>query len=397
VFDSKASRRSFTAVVLFWALLPAFAEAQTDADDVVETERADAEVEETSVAWTGALSVAGNVNVTSNSDVVGQNDGLFEVFGLGISGDATYADRPDELRLELTINETFARTPSIGEFVKNTDSLQAEGIYNRFLADWGGLFGLAGVETTIFQNFNVTGSPTNYRILRQDGSESTRGPSTRFQLSDPFKPTSLNQSVGLFANPYESTPITVRTRLGLGARETLAEDVLVVDDDPDTSELDARELESVFQGGVEAFLGASGEFPEQQFTYEFGATTLLPVLNDDPENRSATDLIRYGVSASLTFSAFDWLSASYNLDVTRNPQLIEATQIQNNVLLSIKYTLIEQTEEAEDEPTPKEKLEDARNRIETLEQRIQEIESESTAPEETDGESSSESDQRPDQ
>lgn len=346
---------------------------QTDEAVVDDPEKVRAEADEEERNWEGVLTIGGNVNITSNQDVVGQNDGLYEVLGLTVNGETTYSNRPDEFRGTLDINETYARTPSIGEFVKNTDSVDAEGIYNRYFLPWSGGFGRLAVETTIFENYNVTGSPRAYRIVRPDGSEATRSAVRRFRLSDPFKPTSLNQSVGAFAHPYESTPFTFRARLGFGARETFSSGVLVTDDDSETSELDVRELESVYQGGLQAFLGADGTFPSQNLTYEVGATTLLPVLNNDRQDRSAVELTRVGVAAGLTFGAFEWLSSSYRLEVTRDPQLIDETQIQHNVLLTLKYDVITRRDE-DTGPTTEEKLDEAQNRIKSLEERIQQLE-----------------------
>jgi len=364
-------------------------QAQTDETVVDDQEKVRAGAETSERRWEGALTVGGNANLTSNRDVVGQNDGLYTVLGLSINGETTYQNRPDEFRGLLTVNETYTRTPDIGEFVKNTDSVDAEGVYNRYLLPWSGGFGRLAVETTIFDNYNVTGSPRAYRIVRLDGSESTRSPVRRFQLSDPFQPTSLNQSAGVFANPYESTPFTLRSRLGLGARETFATGVLVVDDDPETSELDVRELESVYQAGLQAFLGASGAFPSRNLTYEAGITGLLPVFNNDRQERSALELTRIGVAAGLTFGAFEWLSSSYRLEVTRDPQLIDAIQVQHNVLLTLKYDLISRRDETS-EPTAEEKLDEAQKRIESLEERIQELEanreSDDGEPDEENGE-----------
>lgn len=386
----ESPRLWLATVLLAVAAIPIPTRAQSDPVQADKAEKVKAEPDGPPSDWTGSLSIGGNANVTSNEDVVGQTDGLYQVYGLTVSGETTYRNRADGFRGQLLINETFAQTPSIGQFVKNTDSVDVEGIYNRYLLSWSGLFGRLGVQSTIFENFSVTGSPRAYRIARPDGSVSTRSATTRFQLSDAFRPTSLNQSIGLFASPYESTEFNLRTRLGVGARETFARGVLVVDDDEETSELDVRELESVYQGGVQAFVGANGSFPERNLTYEAGATGLLPILNNDPEDRSAVDLTRVGVTAGLTFAAFDWLSTSYNLEVTRDLQLVDATQVQHNVLLTLKYDLISE-QPSDDEPTADEKLEEAQDRIKTLEERIQQMEAddgESNESEQSDDSSS---------
>lgn len=351
---------SFLACLSVAAGTPAAAQAQDDPPPDDES------------GWERSLSLGANLNVTSNQNVVGQTDGESALAGLNSAGYATYTNKPHELRMTGSLVESFARTPTVDEFVKNTDLLSLEGIYNYFFLPWSGAFGRLGVDTSLFENYHVAGEPTTYAITDRDGTERTLSQVDRFQTANPFRPTSLSESVGAFAEQTDIEEFQFRSRLGLGARQTFARGVYVVADDEETPEIEVEELSHVFQGGVEGFLGVSGTFTEQRLSYDAGLTGLLPVLNNDAADRPSTELFRLAFTAGLTFNAFEWLSANYNVDITRDPQLIDETQIQNNVLLTLKYDLIANPDD--EGPTTEEQLDEARNRIETLEGRIQEME-----------------------
>ncbi|MFB6375503.1 MAG: hypothetical protein ABEN55_20835 [Bradymonadaceae bacterium] len=274
----------------------------------------------------------------------------------------------------LTINEGFARTPSLDQFVKNTDTLAAETLYQYYFLPWSGIFGESTVETTVFTTNNVTAEPSNYLVTRADGTEQTFSNTTQLQLGGPLEPTAFSESAGFFVKPVRETPFTLMVRTGIGARETFADGVLAVKDNPETDPIEVSELSNVYQGGLEAFVGAEGAFPERKISYKIGAHGLLPVINNDDENRSSVQLFRYGVNGEVTFDAFDWLSISYNAKVLRDPQLIEETQVQNNLLLNVKYSIIEprEPEKKAEEPSAEEKLEKMRQRVEELEKQVEE-------------------------
>jgi len=146
--------------------------------------------------------------------------------------------------------------------------------------------------------------------------------------------------VGAFANPYTTDPFTIETRVGFGGLHTLAEGQLVVSDDAATSDIEVKELYSFDQAAVELGVALFGQFVENKITYRVGADVAFPVVArpEDPELTLA-ELINVELNATLSFKLLSWLSLDYTFKALRRPQMVDAFQIQNNLLLTISYTL----------------------------------------------------------
>ncbi len=102
---------------------------------------------------------------------------------------------------------------------------------------------------------------------------------------------------------------------------------------------------------------------------------LLPLVNNDPDRRSAVSLTRVGFEGSLTFNVYSWMGLVYNLRVTRDPQLFswgeEKVEVQNTLLLTFQLTLVKKAENPK-EPTPEElALKAAQDRADAAEKRAQ--------------------------
>lgn len=387
-------RSSSTALVVACALIgslaaatTAHAQSDTELVDKASGEQSEAEI----IGWNGELAVGGNANLTSNSQVVGETDGFAALLGLNFTGHLDYVSGPHEWENTLQLSESFARTPSIDRFVKNNDSLDLESLYQYFFVPWAGTFGQATFETSLFTTNNVTGSPRDYEVTRNDGTTDTFDQLEAFELTGPLTPSSLSETIGLFVKPVRETPFTLSIRGGIGARETFAENALVVSESPSSGPIPVESLRNIYQGGAEAFVGAKGKLPDRNISYELGANGFLPLINNSVDDRTPTELFRYGLNGNVSFHALEWMSISYNARVLRDPQLIDRTQVQNNVLLNFSYSLIEPREpdDENEEPT---KLEKARQRAAEAERRVEELEEklEETDSEETDGDRESE-------
>lgn len=333
--------------------------------------------------WDGTLQASANVNLVSNDNVVGQTDGLSTIVGLGFVGGLDYIYRKHEIRNTLKLTEAFARTPVLPQFVKSDDVLDIESLYNYFLLSWFGVFGRVNFDTAIFKSEQITATPTNYSISDGRGGPVELRTTERLPLADSLQPLTLSESLGIFAEPVQSTPFNLSARLGLGLRETWAQGVYVIKDDNTTDALievvDITNPDSgltIFQGGVEGFLGVAGALREKRITYDLGATVLIPFINNDPQDRSASELTRIGVAGAINLAIVEWASLSYKLRVIRDPQLLDGVQVQNNLLLTFNYTFIERTEpEAPPEPSADEKAaEEAAKRAEEAEKRAAEAE-----------------------
>ncbi|MGE0551646.1 MAG: hypothetical protein AB7O24_21300 [Kofleriaceae bacterium] len=325
-------------------------------------------------SWNPTLAGTATVNMVSNQSVVGQVDGFSTLFGLGLSAGLDYIRPKHVLRNTLSIAESFARTPVIDEFVKTNDVIQFESLYNYFLIKRAGLFGRFSLQTSAFAAEDVRGEITSWvQKPRNDGDMPTLLNQSVFRqrLADPFKPLTINESVGVFAEPVQWESFQLSLRLGLGGRHTFASDVFLIDDDKATTEVEVLRLSDVHQLGVEAFAGAIGKLSKGKLTYRVGASALLPFVNNDEFERSASKLTRLGLEGALTFNVYEWMSVVYSLNVIRDPQLFpagdELTQIQNNLLLTFKYTFIER-KAPKPEPTKEEQeLMDAKARAEAAE------------------------------
>ena len=317
------------------------------------------------------LASSASVSLVSNHDVVGEVDGFSSLLSLGVTGGLAYVNGAHLWQNTLTANESWARTPALEQFVKNNDSLQYESLYSYFLLEWFGPFARFNLETSLFDTQLVTAEAKDYEIDRTDGTTDTLTGVREVALASSFEPLTLDQSVGLFAEAVRSTPITWKVRIGAGARETFADGVLAVRDDDSTDVVELVELADVYQGGLEAFTGVEGKLGGGKFTYRAGASALVPFLNNDPEDRTAIELLRWGLHAGLEMGIVEWLSLNYKLNVLKDPQLLDVAQVQNNLLLTFNYTLIEPDEGPQ--PTPAEKVKSLRKEAEEAEAKAAEL------------------------
>lgn len=346
----------FTSGLLAGATAQAQVDKSKDVTQFVTAEQVKAKKKEERLDAT--MSTAASVSLTQNEDVVGEIDGFSTLFSLGVTGGLEYYNGPHLWQNTLTVNESWARTPSLERFVKSNDQLDYESLYNYFLLDWFGPFARFNLETSVFDTTIVTAEPKNYVITNLDGTTESRNGVTEVELSESLEPLTLNQSIGVFAEPIRNDTLTWKVRLGAGARETFAKGVLANKDDDATEAIELIVLDDVYQGGLEGFTGVEGKLGSGKFTYRAGASALIPFLNNDDQDRDALELARWGLHAGLEMAVVEWLGVNYKLNVLKDPQLLDATQVQNNLLLTFKYTLIEADKAPE--PTPTEKVKQMR-------------------------------------
>lgn len=320
--------------------------------------------------WDGTLSLSATFNVVSNRSVVGQAEGESFLGGGALKGGLDYVAGPHEWRNTLLLQQSWAKTEAIDEWLKNNDALEIESLYYHYLLDWAGAFGRLNLQTSIFAAEQVTAEPATY--VDPEGNPVT---TDRLALADAFEPLTINESVGAFFAPVRSTPLNVRLRLGVGGRHTLASGVAVLasEANPDGS-VPYTVLSDVHQGGVELFGGVDGVLMAKRLTYQAGVSVLVPVINNDPLERGAGELTRIGAVAGLTTSVFDWLSLNYEFKAINDPQLLDEWQIQNSLLLSFNYTLIERDRTAAPVDPMVQKLAEAEARAAAAEERARKAE-----------------------
>lgn len=323
----------------------AFAQAEIVPEAPLETASAEKDVE----GWNPSLSGNATLNFVSNSNVVGQVEGLSILVGLGLTGGIDYVNGPHLWRNTLSINESFARTPVVDEFLKTNDVVDLESMYNYFFLDWVGAFARLNFNTSLFSAEIVTAEDANYTLTSADTTTTEARTTSRLTVSDPFNPFTISESIGVFAEPYATDPLAISLRLGIGGRHTFAENSFINADNADTEDvIELQELSDVQQAGLELFAGASGKMQDGRLTYGLGVSALLPFINNDTFERSATELLRVGVKGNVSVTVFEWMALVYNLNITSDPQLFpqdeELVQIQNSLLLNLQYTFVDRKE-----------------------------------------------------
>ena len=346
------------------------------------------------VGWNPSLAVSSTVNLVNNTNVVGQVEGTSALFGLGMAGGADYVNGRNVWRTTLSINEGFAKTPVVDDFVKTNDELALETSYNYFLARKLGLFTRAKGATALFPARAITADPVTYTLRPADPDEmETTETSDDLKVASAFKPFNLDYSTGVFAQPLSGDALTLRVRAGFGGRHTFADGVFVNNDDAATMNVELQELANVHQAGVELFAGLVGKAKKNRLSYTAGASVLLPFVNNDKFDRSASSLTRVAFEATAQVAVFDWMNLVYKGSLVIDPQLFpaddELTQVQNSFLLSFQYTLIDRKKglkELEKEAAKKREKEEkaeALRRAKEAEERAKRLEEELKRAKET--------------
>lgn len=288
--------------------------------------------------WYHRVAVAAGLSFSTSNRVVGQEDGATTTVSLNVGYNADLIRGQHELRNTLSITESITRTPLIDEFVKSGDELFEEAIYYYRLprSPWLGPFARVSLRTSLFKGFDVPAATTDYLVTRNDGTTVERRDRNRLQLTRNFGPTTLKQSLGLFARPSDDAAWSVDIRFGMGARETFAAGNFVVDDDDATPEVDVRELRDFSQAGAEGAFGLSGATPSGDVTYGVTFEMLLPFYDSvDDSDLNAWEATNYEAGANLAFVISDWVNVGYQFGALREPQLLADWQVTNQLLLTI--------------------------------------------------------------
>ena len=114
--------------------------------------------------WDPALSLGATVAITTNSSVVGQQDGSSWTFGLNLLGRLDFLEDIHDWRNTLKINEVLTRTPALDEWIKTADQLYFESVYYLKLAEHFGPFVSFKLEAPLFKGKDVRGANVDYTL-----------------------------------------------------------------------------------------------------------------------------------------------------------------------------------------------------------------------------------------
>jgi hypothetical protein len=315
-------------------------------------------------------------SLTNTDKVVGQPDGLTLNFGVKIDSHVDVFEDAHEWRNSLLLTAGMTKTPILPELVKTTDALAFETIYLYHLRPWFGPFARVRLDTPMFAGTDIRPTPTNYKINRADGTQTqTCDPASdvpcttqKLPLTDAFQPLTLKESLGMFAQPYKSTKLTIEGRVGLGAQEIFANKQFAVADIPDDATncpaagdptqkslipcVEVNELSDVMQLGLEANLEAWGTLYDDKIAYKVFGGIMAPFTHGTlPPNYlkpvaegglGGKDEIGYltnvDVGVNISLKIVEWASLAYEFKAVRVPQLLPDTfQVRNTLLFTMGF------------------------------------------------------------
>ncbi|MEO8845484.1 MAG: hypothetical protein ABI591_24510 [Kofleriaceae bacterium] len=328
--------------------------------------------------WNPFFGLTSTLNMVSNSNVIGQVDGVSTLFGLGLLGGADYIDGKHLLQTTLSADESFSHTPVVDRFVKSNDIVKLEGLYSYFIQEHYGAYGRLSFASSLFPSNDIRGTPTSWVDATGAVPVPLATGATSQRLAGAFAPLTISESAGAFADPVRSDDVTLSVRLGVGGRSTFADGVFVNHDDATTPAVELLRLSDVQQLGVEAFVGALGKLQQGKLNYKAGLAVLLPFVNNDAADRSATSLTRVAFEGNLTYAVSSWLSVVYSAAITRDPQLFPAgkdqVQVQNTLLLTFNLNLVKKKEAPKPKTKEQLQLEEAIKRADEAEKRATDAE-----------------------
>jgi hypothetical protein len=285
--------------------------------------------------WHARSQVAATFSLSDNQAVVGQQEGTTMNLGYKLDAEMGYEGESHEWRNPLLLVQGMSRSPSLPQLVKSQDELRFESVYLFRVTPWFGPYLRAGLATPVLRGHDVRAAQTTYVIARADGSKDTRV-ATSLPLTDMFRPLVLRQSAGPYVRALRMTAVNLEARVGFGGRETMAAGQLAVNDDEATSTVEIKELEDQQQAGPDAGLTLWGKLASDVVTYRLGVEAMVPVLRN-PETKSdktAFELMNVDVLGSLSVKLASFAALDYQLKVTRQPQLLDDTQLSHLLTLT---------------------------------------------------------------
>lgn len=302
--------------------------------------------------WNPYFTVGGTVNFSHSRKVIGQLDGQSWTLGGMIDTGVDYNHGPHQWLTNLSILDSFTYAPPINEFVKATDDFvfHSEYYYRIPSAKWLGPYADFKLETSIFEGTDVRSDYNNTWVL--DGKVIHKG--KRFKLTESFQPLTLKEVVGLFARPFSSKAFQWQFTAGFGSYQISEDGQLALNDNSATTAIEVMKLKSYTQAGAEIGTEIKGLVLKDRLTYKAYTNAMFPfVRTGDSGNRSVVELTNIEIGAKLSVKIFSWASLDYEFKAVRQPQMLDAFQIQNNLLLTFKYTPVKKRTTADKKKTAK--------------------------------------------
>lgn len=307
----------------------------------IKKEQPEAKIKED--GWHPSLNLGANISFGSSSNVIGQTDGDSRTYGANLDGELNYKKNQNEVQNSLKIKGSTSKTPALPRYVKSNDELDFTSLYLYSLEsyNWIGPYVRFNAKTSLFYGEDVRSDVVTYEKRTRTGAvqETVTGDSLR--LTDGFKPLTTKESTGFFAKFIDEKEKKMIARLGFGALQVDASGQYIVKDDKTTTNVEAEELKSYQQVGVEGgftFQNTIDKKTSYKLTFDF-LTPINPDL-DANDKRSDIELTNLELNFKLTSKVYEWMSFNYDYNIKKEPQLLDKNQETHLLSMSFAYTLL---------------------------------------------------------
>ncbi len=294
--------------------------------------------------WSRKLGLGATGATTSSSNVVGAVDGSTVQIGLLLDGEAKLISGAQEWLNTLKIQHARTKTPVMDAWIKSSDNveLQSTWIYRLAALPWVGPFARARLQTQIATGFDVRPTDVNVERTGVDSKVATSlaNAESDIDLTAPFEPILVSETVGAFATPLQGKNINLDAKLGAGGQHVFARGGYALTGfDAPTSTVRVKELETTHQVGGENELEAKGELTE---IIKWNARTrlFLPIMTASEQKLTGTDAMTTEIGAGLSVKLAKWASLDYVLNVRRIPLVLEKWQVQHGLMLTTGFSLL---------------------------------------------------------
>ena len=343
-FEARCRERSscFASLAVVTALLWS---TQATAQEVVVPEEMRKEVLKEKAkpqGFTNKLSIGSTGSYNHSSSVVGANDGSTIALGLVLEGASEWISGGFECLNTLKIQHTQTRTPQIPVFFKSADLAEAvsTAMYRLKSLPWFGPYGRVRATTQLFDNYVIKAANYEIKKTKLDGTSTTvsLAATTNYQVSGALNPLVFAETVGAFANPIESKPFTLKTKLGFGAQQVISEDgFAVASDDAKTGKMEIKEIQAATQVGGEAEVALAGDVTEG-VSWKAKGNVFLPAYSTAGK-KTGIEAMTSDLALGFSLKLAKWLSLDYTLTARRVPLVLDEWQIQNGVMITAGFKL----------------------------------------------------------
>lgn len=300
----------------------------------------DAAAEKKAPGWHQMLKASATGAYSHASKVVGTEDGATWNLGLMINGGIDYRSRSGHIwENQLNYQLAYSKTPLFEDFYKSLDNLDFSSTYMYELPSvpWLGPFASFRALTSLLPGYILRPVDTGLVIQDRTGTViSADGDkimaNETYDLTKSFAPTTLRESIGMFARPVQKKSIEFQTRLGIGAWEVFVRDGLGVASEADGI-ITLKEMQDSVQMGGELELKAKGVITDG-VNYGAKAGFMLPFYHNADTDLEGTELLNMEFEASLGVKLTTWASLDYALKAYKYPLIIDDWQVSNSLLLT---------------------------------------------------------------